>query len=144
VRFAIIAVIAIGCAPSRDSVLKDVERNYTATGFLDTSTFQVQCSIDSKSDDRESLCRKKMVDELVGYKEGYDNAQYLKRMHGDFQPFVKLAEVSDAMRQARASEFQTMCDSHARIVYEYRSGDITLAAYRLRTKNLIYRVQSVN
>lgn len=140
--FLIFALAVSSCTPSRDSVLKDVERNYTASGFLDTETFQIQCTLDTKWAERESHCRKKLIEDLVSYKAGYDHATYLKRMHGDFQPFVKPAEVSETVRSQRREKFSALCDDHARIVLEYRSGDITHAVYRLRAKNLIYRVQS--
>lgn len=137
--FAILAALH-ACAPARDTVLKDVERNYTATGFLDTETFQVRCTLDGEKLLTDS-CETKLVEELVFYKERFDRDAFAKRMHPDFRGFLKPEEATDAMRAAWRITYRQLAKGRTRVVFESRKGDIIEAVYRLRAQNLIYRVQ---
>lgn len=132
------------CAPSRDTVMRDVERNYINTGFLDTDTFQVRCPLDAEGD-RLDRCKKKLVAELIAFKEGYDRTTYARRNHPDFQPFLKPIEVSDEQRSEWGSFYAELSRDRARLVYEARAanGELFEGVYRLRLKDLIYRVQNV-
>jgi len=137
--FAILAALH-ACAPARDTVLKDVERNYTATGFLDTETFQVRYTLDGEKLLTDS-CETKLVEELVFYKERFDRDAFAKRMHPDFRGFLKMDEASDAMRASWWITYRRLAKDRTRVVFESRRGDIIEAVYRLRAKDLIYRVQ---
>lgn len=142
--FALSALVMLAalcaCAPARDTVLKDVERNYTATGFLDTETFQVRCTLDGEKMLTDS-CATKLIEELVLYKERFDRDAFAKRMHPDFRGFLKPEEATDAMRAAWRITYRRLASDRTRIVFEARKGDIIEAVYRLRAQNLIYRVQ---
>jgi len=128
------------CAPSRDTVLSDVERNYRATGFLDTNTFQVRCVL-GEGDARLNECNLLMVEALVEYKERYDREAFARRMHQDFLPFVKPEEATDADRTRWRAFFENLINGKSRLVFENRSGEKYEGTYRLRLKDLIYRVQ---
>lgn len=128
------------CAPSKDTVLRDVERNYTGTGFLDTDTFQVKCRL-SDEGDRVAPCRQKLVEELVLYKENYNREAFARRMHQDFLPFFRPIEVTEADREAWRRFYHVLSEGRTRIVFEKASGDSYDGVFRLRLKDLIYRVQ---
>jgi len=131
------------CTPSRDSVLKDVERNYTATGFLDTETFQVRCPLKEEGNATE-LCETKLVDELVAYKERYDREAYQRRTHPEFLPFVTTpanAAANEAVTAERRAFYRSLTEKHTRLVQERQTATGFEGTYRLRLKNLIYRVQ---
>ncbi len=128
------------CAPSRDSVLSDVERNYASTGFLDPNTFQIRCVL-GEGESRLAECREKLVVALLDYKERYDREAFARRMHQDFLPFVKPAEARDADRELWRGFFTGLIESKTRIVFEVRTGDKYEGVYRLRLPDLIYRVQ---
>ena len=128
------------CTPSRDSVLKDVERNYTATGFLDTDTFQVKCALGEGAAPLEA-CDAKLLDDLVSYKERYDREAFARRMHTDFAPFMKPADPAEEIRLKWRAFYKALAENHTRVVHERQAGDGFDATYRLRVKNLIYRAQ---
>lgn len=128
------------CAPSRDTVLSDVERNYRSTGFLDTNTFQIRCIL-GEGAARLTDCHLMMVEALVEYKENYDREAFARRMHQDFLPFVKPDEVTEAERAAWRAFFAGLIDGKTRVVFEARSGEKYEGTLRLRLKDLIYRVQ---
>jgi len=134
---------AVACKPSFDSVLKDVERNYTATGFLDPDTFQIACPVDDGAD-RLATCRQKLTEALVAYKERYDREAYSRRMHQDFLPFITHSNVTAEARAAWAQFYSTLAADKARLVIEKRSGERLDGVFRLRLKDLIYRVQNVS
>ena len=137
--FAFLFLIA--CAPSKDTVLSDVERNYTGAGFLDTDTFQITCPLPASSEDRLGICRQKLITELVQYKERYDREAFARRMHQDFLPFFKPADVTDAEREEWRRNYHVMAEGRTRLVFERSTGDGFEGVYRLRLKDLIYRVQ---
>ena len=136
----LILAFTIMCAPSRDTVLSDVERNYRSTGFLDTNTFQVRCVL-GEGDARLTECNLLMIEALVEYKERYDREAFARRMHRDFLPFVKPDEATEADRTRWRSFFEGLVNGKTRLVFENRSGDKYEGTYRLRLKDLIYRVQ---
>ncbi len=140
VFYILILTLTTFCAPSRDTVLSDVERNYRATGFLDTNTFQIRCDL-GEGAARLTDCHLLMVEALVEYKERYDREAFARRMHQDFLPFVKPEEVSEADRESWRRFFTGLVEGKARIVFENRSGEKYEGTYRLRLKDLIYRVQ---
>lgn len=129
------------CAPSRDTVLSDVERNYSGSGFLDTETFQISCPLPVVGDDRLAVCRQRLIAGLVEYKERYDREAFARRMHQDFLPFFRPAEVSDAQREKWRRFYHLLSEGRSRLVYERVAGDAFEGVYRLRLKDLIYRVQ---
>ncbi|WP_157210512.1 hypothetical protein [Turneriella parva] len=129
------------CAPSRDTVLSDVERNYRATGFLDTNTFQVRCPL-GEGEIRLAECNALMIEALVEYKERYDREAFARRMHQDFLPFVKPEEATDADRQQWRTFFESLVVGKTRLVFENRAGEKYEGTFRLRLKDLIYRVQN--
>jgi hypothetical protein len=131
------------CAPSKDTVLSDVERNYTGSGFLDTDTFQIACPLPAAGDDRLGICRQKLIAELVEYKERYDREAFARRMHQDFLPFFRPAEVTDAQREEWRRFYHVLAEGRSRIVFERATGDGFEGVYRLRLRDLIYRVQKV-
>ena len=131
---------AMACKPSYDSILKDVERNYVATGFLDPDTFQIRCPLED-SGDRLQLCRERMTRELVAYKERYDSEAYARRMHQDFLPFHAPAPVSEEKRLHWVRFYDELARNRSRLVNEQRSGDRFEGIFRLRLEDLIYRVQ---
>ncbi len=137
--FAIFFLAA--CAPSKDTVLSDVERNYTGAGFLDTDTFQISCPLPAGSEDRLAACRQKLIAELVQYKERYDREAFARRMHQDFLPFFKPADVTDAEREEWRRFYHVLAEGRTRLVFERSTGDGFEGVYRLRLKDLIYRVQ---
>lgn len=124
--------------------MRDVERNYANTGFLDTDTFQVRCPLEAEGD-RLVRCKKKLVAELVAFKEGYDRTTYARGNHPDFQPFLKPIEVTDEKRMEWGSFYEELSRDKARLVFESRpaNGELFEGVYRLRQKDLIYRVQRV-
>lgn len=134
----------LSCTPARDTVMRDVERNYTGTGFLDTDTFQIRCLLETEGD-RLGSCKKKLVVELVAFKENYDRTAYARRNHADFQPFLKPIEVSDEKRAEWGSFYEELARDRARLVHEMRSAgnEVFEGIYRLRQKDLIHRVQNV-
>jgi len=136
----VIFTLTTFCAPSRDTVLSDVERNYRSTGFLDTNTFQIRCML-GEGAARLTDCHLLLVEALVEYKENYDREAFARRMHQDFLPFVKPDEVTDAERAAWRAFFEGLIDGKTRIVFENRSGEKYEGTLRLRLKDLIYRVQ---
>jgi hypothetical protein len=121
-------------------VLKDVERNFTAVGFLDTETFQVRCPL-AEGKKRLEICDERLISELIAYKERYDGEAFARRMHQDFLPFVKAAEATPEKREKWRSFYKTIAENHTRVVYERLTPDGFEGAYRLRAKDLIYRVQ---
>lgn len=129
------------CAPARDTVLSDVERNYTSAGFLDTDTFQIICPLAVGGVDRLAACRQKLIAELVLYKERYDREAFARRMHQDFLPFFKPADVTDAEREEWRRFYHVLAEGRTRLVFERSTGDGFEGVYRLRLKDLIYRVQ---
>jgi hypothetical protein len=138
-RFGIFFLAA--CAPSKDTVLSDVERNYTASGFLDTDTFQVICPLPVGKEDRLGTCRQKLIAELVQYKERYDREAFARRMHQDFLPFFKPADVTEAQREEWRRFYHVLAEGRTRLVFERSTGEGFEGVYRLRLKDLIYRVQ---
>ncbi|MFO1471996.1 MAG: hypothetical protein U1F27_13290 [Turneriella sp.] len=128
------------CKPSYDSILKDVERNYVATGFLDPDTFQIRCALEEQGD-RLTQCRARLTAELVAYKERYDREAYARRMHQDFLPFLAHAPVSEEKRAGWAHFYDELARDRSRLVYERRSGERMEGIFRLRLEDLIYRVQ---
>ncbi len=142
-RYAALAgglAAAQGCKPSYDSILKDVERNYVATGFLDPDTFQIRCPLEDGAD-RLEQCRSRLTAELVAYKERYDREAYARRMHQDFLPFHEHAPVSEEKRRAWTGFYGDLARDRSRLVYEKRNGDRVEGIFRLRLDDLIYRVQ---
>lgn len=142
-RWSLLLLALAFCSPSRDSVLKDVERNYTATGFLDTETFQVRCPLQEQGNAAE-LCEAKLVDELVAYKERYDREAYQRRTHPEFLPFVTTpanAAANEAVIAERRAFYRSLAASHSRLVQERQTATGFEGTYRLRLKDLIYRVQ---
>ncbi|GAB4444405.1 MAG: hypothetical protein OHK0011_26470 [Turneriella sp.] len=139
--FPLVFVFLSACAPSKDTVLSDVERNYTRTGFLDTDTFQITCPLPARSEDRLGICRQKLIAELVEYKERYDREAFARRMHQDFLPFFRPAEVTDAQREEWRRFYHVLAEGRSRIVFERAAGDGFEGVYRLRLRDLIYRVQ---
>ena len=136
--------LLICCAPSRDTVLKDVERNFTAVGFLDTDTFQVRCLLaEAEGAARLEPCHDKLIGELVAYKERYDREAFARRMHQDFLPFSKPIEASTESRDKWRAFYVSLAVNRTRLVFEKAVASGVEGAYRLRTKDLIYRVQRV-
>ncbi len=131
------------CKPSYDSILKDVERNYVATGFLDPDTFQIRCPLED-SGDRLEQCRERLTVELVAYKERYDREAYARRMHQDFLPFHEHTPVNEEKRAAWARFYGELARERSRLVYEKRDGDRVEGVFRLRLADLIYRVQKAS
>jgi hypothetical protein len=131
---------AFFCSPSRNTVLKDVERNYTATGFLDTDTFQVRCAF-ADGASRLEACDTKLLEDLVAYKERYDREAYQRRTHPDFLPFVTKSEVAAAAREKWRAFYKSLAEKRTRVVFERQGDDGFEGTYRLRVKDLIYRVQ---
>lgn len=137
----VLASLALfACKPSYDSVLKDVERNYNATGFLDPNTFQIRCPVDAGL----AVCRQKLTSELLAYKERYDREASARRMHQDFLPFHTHGVVADSSRAEWARFYEELAKNRTRLVYEKRSGDNVEGIFRLRLNDLIYRVQRVS
>lgn len=142
-RLAMFAGVIAGfqaCKPSYDSILKDVERNYVATGFLDPDTFQIRCPLEDAAD-RLRQCRSRLTSELVVYKERYDREAYARRMHQDFLPFHAHAPVSEEKRAAWARFYEELARDRSRLVYEKKNGDSVEGIFRLRLADLIYQVQ---
>jgi hypothetical protein len=135
------SILLTKCAPAKDTVLSDVERNYTGTGFLDPDTFQIICPLPAAGEDRLGLCRQKLINELVQYKERYNQEASARRMHQDFLPFFKPAEVTDAEREEWRRFYHLLVEGRTRLVYEKSTADGFEGVYRLRLKDLIYRVQ---
>lgn len=133
----------VACKPSYDSILKDVERNYASTGFLDPDTFQIKCPL-AEGGDRLALCREQLTAGLVAYKERYDREAYARRNHADFQPFLTHTPVTDAARSAWAAFYADLGSRHSRLVWEKRSGEKIEGIFRLRLPDLIYRVQKAS
>ncbi len=138
---SLVFLFLTACAPSKDTVLSDVERNYTGTGFLDTDTFQITCPLPVSGEDRLGICRQKLIAELVQYKERYDREAFARRMHQDFLPFFKPADVTDAEREEWRRSYHVMAEGRTRLVFERSTADGFEGVYRLRLKDLIYRVQ---
>lgn len=130
------------CAPVKDTVLSDVERNYTATGFLDTNTFQIVCTLSPAREESIAICRQKLIAELVQYKERYDREAFARRMHADLLPFFQPEPVSEARREEWRRFFYVLSEGRSRVVFERAMGDGFEAVYRLRHKDLVYRVQA--
>lgn len=128
------------CAPSRDSVLSDVERNFASTGFLDPHTFQIRCTL-GEGELRLTGCHDSLIVALVEYKENYDREAFSRRMHQDFLPFVKPEDVRESDREEWRRFFVALIESRTRIVFEMRSGDHFEGIFRLRMPDLIYHVQ---
>lgn len=139
--FPLVFFFVTACAPSKDTVLSDVERNYTGAGFLDTDTFQITCPLPDGSEDRLGTCRQKLIAELVEYKERYDREAFARRMHQDFLPFFRPAEVTDAQREQWRRFYHVLAEGRSRIVFERAAGNGFEGVYRLRLRDLIYRVQ---
>ena len=131
------------CKPSYDSILKDVERNYVATGFLDPDTFQIRCPLEDGAD-RLEQCRSRLTAELVAYIERYDREAYARRMHQDFLPFHEHTPVNEEKRAAWARFYEELARERSRLVYEKRNGDRVEGIFRLRLDDLIYRVQKAS
>ncbi len=148
-RFLRVAALAClwaaaqACKPSYDSILKDVERNYVASGFLDPDTFQIRCVLEEEGD-RLQQCRERLTAELVAYKERYDREAYARRMHQDFLPFLAHAPVTDQQRTAWSRFYEELARDRSRLVFERRSGDRVEGIFRLRLEDLIYRVQKAS
>lgn len=145
-RFATLAGVFAAfqaCKPSYDSILKDVERNYVATGFLDPDTFQIRCPLEDGAD-RLVQCRDRLTAELVAYKERYDREAYARRMHQDFLPFHEHAPVNEEKRASWARFYGELARDRSRLVYEKRNGDRVEGIFRLRLEDLIYRVQNAS
>lgn len=138
--FPLVFFFVTACAPSKDTVLSDVERNYTGVGFLDTDTFQIICPLPS-GEDRLAICRQKLIAALVEYKERYDREAFARRMHQDFLPFFRPAEVSEAEREEWRRFYHVLAEGRSRIVFERVTGEGIEGVYRLRLRDLIYRVQ---
>jgi hypothetical protein len=137
------------CAPARDTVMRDVERNYKGSGFLDTETFQVLCSVKNTneasnpaSSERLGACQRKLIEDLVAYKEQYDSEAFSRRLHLDFRAFLQPKPVSDDQRTSWRGFYEKISAGKTRLVYEEREGENITGAYRLRLKDLIYRVQA--
>lgn len=128
------------CTPSRDSVMKDVERNFTASGFLDTETFQVRCGL-GEGEAMLAGCEAKLLDELVLYKERYDREAYQRRTHPEFQPFVTSTAADEAARIRWREFYRGLAAKRMRLVFERQTASGYEGTYRLRLKDLIYRVQ---
>ncbi|MBV6494360.1 MAG: hypothetical protein LDLANPLL_02392 [Turneriella sp.] len=134
--------VFFACAPLRDSVLKDVEQNYTISGFLDVNTYQVFCPL-GEADERLASCSATMLEGLVSYKRKYDNEASRRRTHTDFTPFATPENINDKDIERWKNFYRRLMENHTRIVYEqYKEGKIT-GVFRLRTEGLIYRVQNV-
>lgn len=142
-KIALLGSLLLGtlfCSPSRDTVLKDVERNYTATGFLDTETFQVRCAF-GEGASRLEACDTKLIQELVAYKERYEREAYQRRTHPEFQPFITSGKVQDEAREKWRGFYRSLAEKRTRVVFEKQADDGFEGTYRLRLKDLIYRVQ---
>lgn len=131
------------CTPSKDTVLRDVERNYHSTGFLDTETFQVKCPL-GESEDRLAVCRQKLIAELVQYKEDYNREAFARRMHQDFLPFFRPAEVTEAEREEWRRFYHVLSQGRSRLVFEKLGSAGYEGVFRLRVRDLIYRVQNAH
>lgn len=140
----LLTLALFSCTPARDTVMRDVERNYTSTGFLDTDTFQIRCPLEPEGD-RLARCKKKLVAELVAFKESYDRVAYARRNHPDFQPFLKPIEVSEEKRAEWGVFYEELSRENGRLVFEVRpmGAEVFEGVYRLRHKDLIYRVQNL-
>lgn len=138
----LLSLMVLFCAPVKDTVLSDVERNYTATGFLDTDTFQILCPLSLAREESLAACRQKLIAELVLYKERYDREAFARRMHADLLPFFEPEEPNAAQREEWRRFFHVLSEGRSRVVFERARGDGFEAVYRLRYKNLIYRVQA--
>lgn len=141
--FVLLLAAPHACKPSYDSILKDVERNYVATGFLDPDTFQIRCPIEEEGD-RLQQCRSRLTAELVAYKERYDREAYARRMHQDFLPFLAHSPVTEEMRATWAHFYGELARDRSRLVYEKRAGEKVEGIFRLRLEDLIYRVQKAS
>jgi hypothetical protein len=122
-------------------VLSDVERNYTATGFLDTNTFQIICPLLKSSEERLAICREKLIAALLEYKERYDREAFARRMHQDLLPLFRPADATEAQREEWRRFYQLLAEGRSRLVFERATNDGFEGVYRLRLKDLIYRVQ---
>lgn len=130
------------CTPLRDSVLKDVERNYSTVGFLDVDTYQIFCPLLSEGD-RVQKCKEALLNGLVAYKERYEHEANQRRTHTDFTPFITTEKISNADRERWRTSFSVFMKNHTRLVYEEYKNNSFSGVFRLRIKDLIYRVQEV-
>lgn len=141
-RIVLLAFVLVSCTPVHDTVLRDVERNYTATGFLDPNTYQVLCIL-SETSPREKVCIEKLLDSLALYKENYEKEASKVRMHKDYLPYFSPEPVTDAERGAWRRAITDLCKGYSRIVFEKLNGDSFDGVYRVRRKDLIYLVQDI-
>ncbi len=139
---SLLAFVLGACTPVHDTVLRDVERNYTATGFLDPNTYQVLCTL-SETSPREKVCIEKLQDSLVLYKENYEKEASKVRMHKDYLPYFSPEPVTERERGAWRRAIADLCEGYSRIVFEKLNGDSFDGVYRVRRKDLIYLVQDI-
>ncbi len=77
----------------------------------------------------------------MAYKERYDREAYQRRTHPEFQQFIKGGQVAEAARQKWRAFYKSLAESRTRVVFERQGESGFEGTYRLRVKDLIYRVQ---
>ncbi|MCX7633879.1 MAG: hypothetical protein N2Z22_11165 [Turneriella sp.] len=135
---------AVSCVAVHDTVLSDVERNYTRVGFLDTDTFQVRCELPAEGSERLAQCHETLLDTLVQYKENYEREAAARRMHADFMPFFEAPPINPEQRAGWRRFYEQLVQGKTRLVFERRLAGNYEGVYRLRLPGLIYRVQKAS